>query len=113
MITIYHNPRCSKSRECNVLIEDLGKEVKIINYTKDLFTESSLKEVINLLKIRPIDLVRTNEQEWKDHYKGKELSDAEVIKAMVKHYKLIQRPIVVNGTKAAIGRPIDNIKAIL
>ena len=113
MITIYHNPRCSKSRECNVMLEDLGKEVKIINYTKELFTETTLKEVIDLLKIKPIELVRTNEQEWKDHYKGKELSDAEVINAMVKYFKLIQRPIVVIGNKAAIGRPLDEVKNIL
>lgn len=113
MLTIYHNPRCSKSRACNVMLEDLGKEVNVINYTKELFTETTLKKVVELLKIKPIDLVRTNEQEWKDHYKGKELSDAEVIKAMVKHYKLIQRPIVVNGTNAAIGRPLEAVKEIL
>ena len=113
MLTIYHNPRCSKSRGCNVMLQDLGKEVKIINYTKDLFTETTLKEVIDLLKIKPIDLVRTNEKEWKENYKGKDLSDVEVIKAMVKHYKLIQRPIVVNGNKAVIGRPLEAVNDIL
>ena len=113
MLTIYHNPRCSKSRGCNVMLQDLGKEVKIINYTKDLFTETTLKEVIDLLKIKPIDLVRTNEKEWKENYKGKDLSDTEVIKAMVKHYKLIQRPIVVNGNKAVIGRPLEAVNDIL
>ena len=113
MITIYHNPRCSKSRGCNVMLEDLGKDVKVINYTKELFTEITLKEVVDLLKIKPIELVRKNEQEWKDNYKGKELSDSEVIKAMVKYPKLIQRPIVVNGNKAAIGRPLEAVQAIL
>jgi len=113
MITIYHNPRCSKSRECNVMLEDLGKEIKVINYTKELFTETTLKEVIDLLKIKPIDLVRTTEKDWKEQYKGKNLSDAEVVKAMVKNYKLIQRPIVVNGKKAAIGRPLEAVKKIL
>ncbi len=113
MLTIYHNPRCSKSRGCNVMLQDLGKEVKIINYTKDLFTETTLKEIIDLLNIKPIELVRTNEKEWKENYKGKDLSDSEVIKAMVKHYKLIQRPIVVNGNKAAIGRPLEAVKEIL
>jgi arsenate reductase len=95
------------------MLLDLGKEVKVINYMKDLFTEDSLKSVIDLLKIKPIDLVRKNEQEWKDHYKGKELSDAEVIKAMVKYPKLIQRPIVVNGNKAVIGRPLELVNEIL
>lgn len=113
MITIYHNPRCSKSRACNLMLGDLGKNVTIVNYTKDLFTESSLKEVIRLLNIKPIELVRKNEPEWKELYKGKELSDADVIKAMVKHPKLIERPIVVNGDKAAIGRPLEAVQAIL
>lgn len=113
MITIYHNPRCSKSRACNVMLGDLGKEVQIINYTKDHFTEKKLAEVIRLLNIKPIDLVRKNEQDWKDNFKGKDLTDAEVIKAMVNYPKLIERPIVVNGDKAAIGRPLEAIHAIL
>ena len=113
MLTIYHNPRCSKSRGCNVMLEDLGKEAKVINYMKELFTETTLKNVIDLLKIKPIELVRKNEQDWKDHYKGKELSDSEIIKAMVKYPKLIERPIVVNGNKAAIGRPLEAVQAIL
>lgn len=113
MITIYHNPRCSKSRECNLMLEKLGKEVKVINYTKEFFTETTLKKVIDLLKIKPIDLVRKNEQEWKTHFKNKEMNDVEVIKAMIKYPKLIQRPIVVNGKKAAIGRPLEAVHAIL
>ncbi len=113
MITIYHNPRCSKSRGCNVMLEGLGKDVKVINYLKELFTETTLKEVIGLLNIKPIELVRKNEKDWKDNYKGKEMSDSEVIKAMVKYPKLIQRPIVINGDKAAIGRPLEAVQAIL
>ena len=95
------------------MLLDLGKDVKVINYTKELFTETTLKKVIDLLKIKPIELVRKNEQEWKEHFKGKEMSDGEVIKAMVSHPKLIQRPIVVNGNKAAIGRPLEAVQAIL
>jgi len=113
MLTIYHNPRCSKSRGCNTMLIDLGREAKVINYMKDLFTEESLSEVIKKLNIQPIELVRTNEQEWKDNFKGKELSGSEVIKAMVKYPKLIQRPIVVNGAKAAIGRPLEAVQDIL
>lgn len=113
MITIYHNPRCSKSRACNLMLEDFGEKVQVINYTKDLFTEKTLAEIIRLLKIKPLELVRKNEQEWKDNYKGKELTDNEIIKAMVKYPKLIERPIVVNGNKAAIGRPMEAVQAIL
>ncbi len=113
MITIYHNPRCSKSRACNLMLEDFGEKVQVINYTKDLFTEKTLAEIIRLLKIKPLELVRKNEQEWKDNYKGKELTNNEIIKAMVKYPKLIERPIVVNGNKAAIGRPMEAVQAIL
>jgi len=95
------------------MLLDLGKEVKVINYMKELFTEESLQEVINKLNIKPIELVRKNEQEWKDNFKGKDLSDSEVIKAMVQYPKLIQRPIVVNENKAAIGRPLEAVEAIL
>jgi arsenate reductase len=95
------------------MLESLNIHPHIINYTKELFTENTLSEVIRLLKIKPIELVRKNEPEWKEHYKGKELSNTEVIKAMVKYPKLIERPIVVNGNKAAIGRPMEAIQAIL
>jgi len=113
MITIYHNPRCSKSRACNVLLDTKGKKFRVVNYMTDLFTESSLKAVIDLLNIKPIELVRKSEQEWKDHFKGLEMNDAAIIKAMVKYPKLIQRPIVVNGDKAVIARPIEAAEAIL
>ena len=95
------------------MLEDLNLNPNKINYAKEPFTEHTLSEVIRLLKIKPIELVRKNEREWKDHYKGKELSNTEVIKAMVRYPKLIERPIVVNGKKAAIGRPMEAVQAIL
>ncbi len=113
MITIYHNPRCSKSRECNVFLETNGKEMQVINYMKTPFTFEALKNVIDLLKISPIELVRKNEKIWKEEYKGKELSDKEIISAMVENPKLIQRPIVVNGNKAVIARPLEKVDEIL
>jgi len=87
------------------MLEDLNLNPNKINYTKEPFTEHTLSEVIRLLKIKPIELVRKNEREWKDHYKGKELSNTEVIKAMVRYPKLIERPIVINERKGIIGRP--------
>ena len=69
MITIYHNPRCNKSRACCSMLEDLNLNPNKINYTKEPFTEHTLSEVIRLLNIKPIELVRKNEREWKDHYK--------------------------------------------
>jgi arsenate reductase len=113
MTTIYHNPRCSKSRECTNFLEVSGKDVKIINYIKTPFTFKSLSEIIALLAIKPIELVRTTEKIWKENYKGKDMSDAAIIKAMVTEPKLIQRPIVVHGKKAVIARPLELLNEIM
>lgn len=113
MITIYHNPRCSKSRQGLEILENSGKEFEVIKYLDESISEEQLKEIINLLGIQPIDLVRKNEAIWKSDFKGKELSDNEIISAMVKHPKLIERPIVVNNGNAVIGRPAENIKALI
>ena len=113
MITIYHNPRCSKSRQGLQLLEESGKEFEVVKYLEITPTEKELADIIYLLGIKPIDLVRKNEAIWKENYKGKELSDQEIIKAMIQNPKLIERPIVINGNKAVIGRPIENISAII
>lgn len=113
MIKIYHNPRCSKSRQGLEILENSGKEFKTVKYLDTIPSEEELKEIINLLNISPIDLVRKNEKIWKEEYKGKELSDTEIITAMAKNPKLIERPIVINGNKAVVGRPPENIKKII
>ncbi|MBO0593075.1 arsenate reductase (glutaredoxin) [Cellulophaga sp. E16_2] len=113
MITIYHNPRCSKSREGLAVLEKSGKEFKVVKYLEDVLTEKELSEIIHLLDIPAINLVRKNEKIWKEEYKGKELSEKELIKAMIAHPKLIERPIIVNGTKAVIGRPVSDIQSII
>ena len=113
MIKIYHNPKCSKSREGLCLLNDLNKDVEIINYMTTAISYSELEEIIKLLDIKPIELVRTKESVWKDLYKDKNLSDKEIIEAMVAHPKLIERPIVINGNKAVIGRPTEKIEKII
>jgi arsenate reductase len=113
MLTIYHNPRCSKSRQCLTYLNELDTPVKVINYFEEPFTEETLKEVLKKLSIPPIDLVRKNEKTWKELFKGKSLSDEALIKAMVNHPKLIQRPIAVTGDKAVICRPLEEINKIL
>ncbi len=113
MIKIYHNPRCSKSRQGVELLENSGKEFEIIQYLKEIPTEKELTEIINLLDISPIQLVRKTEKIWKENYKGKELSDKDIIKAMIENPKLIERPIVINKNKAVIGRPLENISDII
>ncbi|HIC31411.1 MAG TPA: arsenate reductase (glutaredoxin) [Flavobacteriaceae bacterium] len=113
MIKIYHNPRCRKSREGLQILEDSGKEFEIVKYLDEIPTEEELSYIIKLLNINPIDLVRKNESIWKDNFKNKELTDNEIITAMVKNPKLIERPIVVNNNKAIVGRPPENIKKII
>ncbi len=113
MIKIYHNPRCSKSRQGLEIIKNSGKEFDVIKYLENIPTEKELLKIINLLQINPIDLVRKNEIIWKENYKGKELSNDEIIKIMIKNPKLIERPIVVNGEKIVIGRPPEIIRNII
>ncbi len=105
MTKIYHNPRCSKSRQGLEILENSGKPFEIVKYLDDTLSAEALEEIISLLKIKPIELVRKNEAIWKSDFKGKDLTDTEVIDAMVQNPKLIERPIVVNGKKAVIGRP--------
>lgn len=113
MITIYHNSRCTKSREGLCEIELFQQPFTIRNYMIDHFTSDELKEVIKKLGISPIELVRTKESIWIENYKNKELSTAEIIEAMLKHPKLIERPIIVLGEKAVIARPKERIKELI
>ena len=113
MIKIYHNPRCTKSRQGLAILENTGKDFEVVKYLDTIPSEKELTEIIQLLNIAPIDLVRKNEKIWKENYKGKELSDKEIILAMLQNPKLIERPIVINKNKAVIGRPSENILTII
>ena len=113
MIKIYHNPRCRKSREGLEILQNSGQAFEIKEYLKEIPSTDELASLIKLLDISPIDLVRKNEAIWKENYKGKTLSNSEIIAAMINNPKLIERPIVVNNNKAIVGRPAENIKRIL
>ena len=113
MIVIYQNPRCSKSRETLEILETKKADYKIIKYLYIPFSEEKLGEIINILKIRPIELVRKNESIWKENFKHLSFTDKELIQVMVKYPQLIERPIVVNGDKGIIGRPPKKILDII
>ena len=109
---IYHNPRCSKSREGLGILQTAKVDFDIIDYIKNPLSFEDLKEVLEKLGIPAIDLVRKNETVWKEHFKLKTLSEEEVIEAMVTYPKLIERPIVVKDNSAVIGRPPEKIKSL-
>ncbi len=113
MIKIYHNNRCSKSRCGLDILEKSGKDFEVVKYLDDVPSTKELKDIIKLLNIKPIDLVRKNEAIWKENFKNKDLSDSDIIAAMVKYPKLIERPIIINGKKAVIGRPPELILNII
>ena len=113
MTIIYHNPRCSKSREALEILATQKEDYEVIKYMDELLSVEKLKELIKLLKIKPIELVRTNESIWKEKFKNSDLTDDELIAAMAKYPKLIQRPIVIKANKAVIGRPPKKILEIL
>jgi arsenate reductase len=109
---IYHNPRCSKSREALALLNEKNLDVEIIEYLKDKPSIKQLKELINLLGIKPIQLIRTKEDAFKP-FKDKQLTDDEYISLMAEFTVLIERPIVIKGKKAVIGRSPQLILDIL
>ncbi|CAM3367512.1 arsenate reductase (glutaredoxin) [Zobellia roscoffensis] len=113
MIKIYHNPRCQKSREGLKVLENSGKEFEVVKYLEEVPTKEELRKVLDCLAITPEMLVRKNEAVWKENYRGKLLSHEEILDAMILYPKLIERPIVINGGKAVIGRPANLVEDIL
>lgn len=111
--TIYHNPRCRKSREALDLLQHHCKDLKIIDYLKTPPDEKEIKGIVKKLGIKPIDMIRKGEDVFKEKYKNKDLTDAEWIKVMADNPILIERPIVVVGEKAVIGRPYENVLSLL
>ena len=113
MITIYHNPRCSKLREGVSFLDNLNLEFKTIKYLDETLTKEELQSILKKLNYKPIELVRTKEKIWIENYKNKQLTDDEIINAMIENPKLIERPIIINGNKAVVARPTDKMKEIL
>ncbi|MFT5759058.1 MAG: arsenate reductase [Alteromonadaceae bacterium] len=112
MLTIYHNPRCSKSRQTLALIEAANKEVNIVEYLKTPLNQTEIRSLLTLLSVEPIEMMRTKEAEFKEQQlKGADKDT--LITAMVNTPKLIERPIVTTNKQAIIGRPPENVLALL
>lgn len=113
-ITIYHNPRCSKSRQTLALLQEKGIDPTVVEYLKNIPDAATLKQIIKQLNITPRQLLRTKETAYKEHgLNDDKVTDEQIIAAMIASPKLIERPIVVHGEQARIGRPPENVLEIL
>jgi arsenate reductase len=113
MIQIYHNPRCGKSRSCLALLDQAHLKYEIIPYLTETPSFKELETLIEKLNIKPIELVRIKEKTWIENFKGKKLTDQQVIQAMINYPILIERPIVIKEGKAIIGRDPDKVASFL
>jgi len=113
VMKIYHNPHCSKSRAGLQYLEEKGYDIEVVKYMAEGISEKELIEILAKTGKKPFELVRTHEQDYIHNYKGKDLSDSEWIKILVENPKLIHRPIVINGIKAVLANPPENIEEIV
>ena len=113
-ISIYHNPRCSKSRQALQLLQDRGIDPMVVEYLKEPPTEQQIKRLLKLLAMEPRDLMRKKEAEYRDlGLDDPKLSASALIKAMAQNPILIERPIVIRGDRAVLGRPPEKVLEIL
>ena len=111
---IFHNPRCSKSRQTLKLLEDNNCEIEIINYLEIDLDVLLIKDTLEKLSLKPRDILRKSEQDYKDNnLKREDFSDNELINYMIKYPKLIERPIVIKEDRAVLGRPPENVLELI
>ena len=112
MLTIYHNPRCSKSRQTLALIEEQNNEVTVVEYLKNPLNVTEIENLLTLLNVSPLEMMRTKEAEFKEQNLS-QADNATLIAAMAATPKLIERPIVSDQTRAIIGRPPENVLTLM
>lgn len=108
-LTVYHNPRCKKSREAIQYIEDKGIPFDTVKYLEQSFDKNSLIDVLKKINKKPSEILRKNEFLWKKDYASKNLSEDQILKLLVEHPGLIERPIVTTSNKGVLARPIENL----
>lgn len=113
MYTIYHNPRCRKSREALSYLDDSKVEVQRILYLETPFTKSTLEEVFKKIKKQPSEVLRKNEADWKSLPNKNQLTENEILEAMVRFPKIIERPIVTSEKDGVLARPLENLISFL
>lgn len=110
---IYHNPRCSKSKQTLQLIKDAEIDVEVIEYLNEIPTKEELELILMQLNLKPIDIIRKGEVVYREKFKDSNFNDEEWIQIMIEYPKLIERPIVIKGNKAILGRPPENVLDLL
>ncbi len=110
---VYHNNQCSKSRSAIEFLKEKNQNFETITYLTNPISKEELIEILRKLNMSAFDLIRKNEAIFKEQFKGQDLSESEWIDVMLKHPKLIERPIIVKGNRAVIGRPTEKILELL
>lgn len=110
---IYHNPRCSKSRQALALLQERGAEPEVLEYLKTPPTKAELKALLAKLGLKPEQVVRTGEELYKQKYRGRALTDDQWLDALAENPILLERPIVVRGSRAVLGRPPEKVLEVL
>ena len=113
MIKIYHNPRCSKSRSVVQILEEKGVAYEVVRYMDEPLSEEEFLELLDLLDMEAPELLRTDEKLWRENFRELELNEDELVMLMLEHPQLMQRPIVVNGSKAVVARPPERVLEVL
>ena len=112
-LTLFHNPRCSKSRQALALLQERGLGPEIVEYLKTPPTRAELKALLQKLGLKPEQVVRTGEEIYREKYRGRQLNDEQWLDALAEHPILLERPIVVRGGRAVLGRPPEKVLEIL
>jgi len=112
-VTIFYNARCSKCREAMDVLVDGNCEIEIVEYLKKFPTKKELKDLLMKLGLKPFDLIRTKEEIFEKKFKNKKFTDAEWLQVIIENPILLERPIVVDGYKAVIGRPVEKVIDLL
>lgn len=112
-LTVYHNPRCRKSRDAIQYLEDKGLSFDIVKYLEQSFDKNTLGEVLKKINKKPSEILRKNEVLWKKEYASKDLSEDQILQLLADQPKLIERPIVTTTDKGVLARPIENLMEFL
>ncbi len=107
--TIYHNPRCRKSRDAIIYLEEKGLEYHTVKYLENQFDKNTLGDVLKKINLKPSEIVRKKETLWKKKYASEDLTEDQILEILIKNPRFIERPIVTSSNKGVLARPLENL----